>query len=269
MPRKKHHPAVAASGAIAKGLWWVSKKTGKGVVAVAKKSGKAAKKRRVKTRKTKPTEKGYEQLKIVNSVAGEFDDFLNVLHNRSTIALVFGKRGSGKSTLGFRLLENLRSKTGRPCFVLGVKQDLLPNWIQEISDIEAVENGGVVLVDEGAVTFNSRESMREQNVELGKLLAIARHKDLSVIFLTQNTGSIDKNVLNLADIIFAKEGSLLQQQMERAALRNFVTKADGAIKEYPKHERVSYSYVFSDDFEGLLHVPLPSFWDENVSKSHS
>src|SRR3989344_9672343 len=132
------------------------------------------------------------------------------LYAKSQIALIFGKRGSGKSTLGFRIMENAHALKERPCFVLGVKQSVLPSWISEVSDIEQTKNGGIVLVDEGAIAFSARQSMKKSNVELGKLLAVARHKDLTVLFITQNTGMIDKNVLNLTDIIIAKEGSLLQ-----------------------------------------------------------
>ena len=73
--------------------------------------------------------------------------------------------------------------------------------------MEDAKNGGVVLVDEGAVEFSSRKSMSKANKELGSLLAIARHKDLSLILVTQNTGMLDKNVMNLCDSIILKEGS--------------------------------------------------------------
>ena len=63
--------------------------------------------------------------------------------------------------------------------------------------------------------------MSKQNKELADLLAIARHKDLTLILVTQNTGMIDKNVLNLTDAVLVKEGSLLQQKMERSVMKEF------------------------------------------------
>jgi hypothetical protein len=210
-----------------------------------------------------------EELTPLNMIQGSYDDFSRSLASRSSIILIFGKRGSGKSALGFRLLENIYAKTKRPCFVLGVDYKLLPAWISEIKEIENVKGNGIVLIDEGAIAFSSRESMKKGNVTLGKMLATARHKDLTLIFITQNTGMIDKNVLNLTDVVIGNEISLLQKQMERPALRQFIEKADAAFKNLANEERINHCYIFSDDFEGLCSVTLPSFWSGRISKSRA
>jgi hypothetical protein len=204
-------------------------------------------------------------LDVIEAVHGKIEDF--EYWNGSQIILIFGKRGSGKSTLGFRLMENIHAKKKRPCYVIGVGEEFLPEWISEVEHVDDAKNGGIVLVDEGAISFSSRESMKTANKDLGKLLAIARHKGLTLLFITQNTGMIDKNVLNLTDVIIAKEGSLLQKKMERPVVRDFVSKADTAIKAMSKPERVAHSYIFSDDYEGLVRVSLPTFWNEDISKN--
>lgn len=204
-----------------------------------------------------------------SSASGDFKAFNERLGTASLIILIAGKRGSGKSALGFRILENVHAASKRPAAALGVRAAVLPTWISAIDDVEDVENGAVVLVDEGAVAFSSRESMSGKNKELGKLLAIARHKDLTLILITQNTGMIDKNVLNLCDTVILKEGSLLQQQMERDAMKEMYRKAGAAIKKVPAAERQKHAYIIDSDFEGLVSVPLPSFWNEKVSKSRA
>ena len=254
MPKKKKNLALALTGLLARSAWTMAKIPFR--------------------RRTKPNIRRFRKeathfdFRPLETVEGDYQKFVDSLHQRSLIVLIFGKRGSGKSTLGFRLLENLHTQ-GKPCFVLGVRQELVPRWIKEIESLEEVTNKGVVLVDEGAIAFSARQSMRKENIELGKLLAIARHRDLTLILVTQNTSMIDKSVLNLADVILAKEGSLLQKQMERTAIRNFVTKADALIKKRPSEERVKLVYVFSDDFEGLCEADMPSFWSQKISKSHS
>lgn len=227
---------------------------------------KAKKKRKPAEGELPPT---FEELKTIKTTQGDFEQFSESYLTKSQIILIFGKRGSGKSTLGFRMMENIQAKKKRPSFVLGVKQSLLPSWIDSVESVDEVRNGGVILVDEGAIAFSARQSMKKGNVELGKMLAIARHKDLTLIFITQNTGMIDRNVLNLTDVVIAKEGSLLQKKMERPVVRDFVAKSDKAIKALERNERVAHCYIFSDDFEGLCKVSLPSFWSTKISKSRA
>ncbi len=252
-----------------KALWWII--TGiaglisKGVKKGAQSAQEASVVRSMTSASRTPAR--FDDLTVVNTIAGEYADFSSSLLSKSLVLLIFGKRGSGKSTLGFRFLENINAKTKRPCFVLGVNQGLLPSWIDSVNSLDEAKENGVVLVDEGALEFGARESMRSKNVELGKLLAIARHKGLTLILVTQNTGMIDKNVLRLTDVIIAKEGSLLQKRMERSVVADFVEKADAAIKPLEKDERLKHAYIFSDDFEGVISASLPSFWNENVSKS--
>lgn len=184
------------------------------------------------------------------------------------IVAIAGRRGSGKSALGFRILENLYSKK-RPAFVLGVDQKILPKWIKSVKDIHEVKNGGILLVDEGALTFGSRNSMSKANKELSELLAIARHKDMTLLLITQNTAMIDKNVLNLCDTIVLKQGSLLQEKMERNVMKDFYKTANEKIKELPREERIKYAYILDDDFEGLIKANLPSFWSDKISKNQA
>ncbi len=226
---------------------------------------------KTKTKKVKETglkvPAVFSALNIAANIKGNFKEFEKRLLNQSLIMTVVGRRGSGKSALGFRLLENIHSKTKRPCFALGVKQAILPNWIDSISSIDEAADSGVILVDEGAVTFSSRKSMSKQNKELSDLLAIARHKDLTLILVTQNTGMIDKTVLNLTDVIMVKEGSLLQQKMERNVMKDLYQTATKKFNQTPVSQRNAHFYLFDSTTEAFCNTVLPSFWSDKVSKS--
>mgnify|MGYP001600709350 CR=1 FL=1 len=212
------------------------------------------------------TPASFSAFEVVEGLSGEYSGFHERLLRESLIVLVFGKRGSGKSALGFRILENVHAQTQRSCFVMGVPQIVLPQWITPLERLEEATNGGVVLVDEGALAFAARESMSKKNVGLGKLLAVARHKDLTLLFITQNTSMIDKHVLSLADVLMVKKGSLLQQEMERPEIRKFYEKAENAFVKL-SGDAHRYVYVIDSDFEGVVAVGLPGFWSSGLSKS--
>ncbi|MEM3154279.1 MAG: zonular occludens toxin domain-containing protein [Candidatus Woesearchaeota archaeon] len=255
-----------------KAIWFLLVGIFKGAKAATKATASAAKKAHyeAKVRSEQPkTPAKYDALRESNAVKGSIETFEQRLFNESLILAVAGRRGSGKSVLGFRIMENIHAKTGRPCFALGVRQGVLPSWIVSIDEINQVSNRGVVLVDEGAITFSSRESMSKSNRGLGSLLAIARHKDLTLIFITQNTGMIDKNVLNLCDTVVLKEGSLLQEKMERSVMKDLYQTANSAISKIPASERKTYCYIFDADYEGLAQASLPSFWSTKVSKNQA
>ncbi len=253
-------------------LWRATKGTARGIgratAFLAKSAYKGIKKQKVKMNPVYKKPPKPEQLEIVKKISGDYDLTNQRFNEDSIIALVFGKRGSGKSALGFRLLENIHCQTKRPCYVLGVSETLLPKWIKSTESINDVQNNSIVLVDEGAIAFGSRSSMTSKNKELAGLLAIARHKNLSIIFITQNTGMLDKNILKLADILLIKEGSLLQLEMERKEIKKFYEKAKEAISDL-KGEKRSYAYVLDNDFEGVISHSLPSFWSTNLSKNRS
>jgi hypothetical protein len=265
MPKKKRKPSL---------LWKIVKLPfiglGKLIVYIYRKSKKHAEEASVQRKLDKSAvyniESVFEEFSIAKKVSGDYSFTEKRFFEDSLIVLIFGKRGSGKSALGFKLLENIHSKTKRKCYALDIEQDKMPSWIKSIDDIEKVPNGGVILIDEGAISFGSRDSMSSKNKELSKLLSIARHKNLTLIFVTQNTGLIDKNVLALTDTLLIKEGSLLQMEMERKEVRKFYDKANNFIK-FAEGNKKKYFYLIDSDFEGVLTHGLPSFWTTGLSKN--
>lgn len=205
-----------------------------------------------------------QPFEVVKTEEGSFEAFFNKLLKYSLIMLISGKRGSGKTSLGMCLLEVLNSSRKR-CYALGFGSAKLPRWIKKADNLEKVPNNSAVLVDEGAIVYSSRDSMKEPNKMLGKLMAIARHKNLSLILIAQNTSMIDLNVLRLTDILLLKEPSLLQTEFERPALQKRYAKITPLFKK--QKEKAKCFYAWSDDFEGMLSYNLPGFWSDSISKS--
>lgn len=202
---------------------------------------------------------------IVNKKDGEdFNSLYSKLEGYSLILLITGKRGSGKTSLGMSFLE-LYHSFNKKCYGIGFDKSRLPGWLRKAIKIEDVPNGSCVLIDEGAILYSSREPMKDSNKMLGKLMAIARHKNLNLIVISQSTAMLDVNILRLADVLLLKEPSLLQAEFERKALQKIYKKVSPLFKNL--EERQKYFYVWSDDFQGMLKYNLPEFWNESISKS--
>ncbi len=202
---------------------------------------------------------------VIKTSTGNFEDLKNRLKNSSLILLIIGKRGSGKTALGFTLLELLSGK--RQAYYLGKLK--LPWWIKQVNIIEEIKNNSLVLVDEAALSYSARESMSKSNKFLSKIMAIARHKNLTLIIITQNSAMLDLNILRLADTVLFKEPSLLQSKFERKSIGDLFKKADNSFHEIKDKDKKKYAYILDDEFEGIIKFNLPSFWNEKISKSYS
>lgn len=201
---------------------------------------------------------------IVEEVSGNYDDFKKRLKTSSLIILITGKRGSGKTALGFKLLDSLSG--GRKAYYLGEAK--LPGFIRKASDIKDVKNNSIVLVDEAAIAYSSRASMKKTNKLLSEIMVIARHKNLSLIIITQNSAMIDLNIMRLADTVIFKEPSLLQTRFERKGILDLFSKAEKHFSKIKEKGKKPYFYVIDDEFEGMLKAGLPEFWSEKLSKSY-
>ncbi len=195
---------------------------------------------------------------------GNFEDFITQFKNHSLIMLIIGRRGAGKTALGMKLVETA-AILNKNIFVIGFNNSKIPYWVQNVDDISEIPNNSLVLIDEAGISFSSRSSMKQSNKDLAELLAIARHKNLSLIFITQNSAMLDLNVLRLCDILLFKEPSLLQTRFERKALQDMFNKVGDSFSTI--ENKKEHFYVISDEFEGLIKSGLPEFWNESISKS--
>jgi hypothetical protein len=180
--------------------------------------------------------------------------------------LIVGARGTGKSALGMRLLENFKVKTNKKIYAMGFKEESIPNWIKVVQDINEIENDSAILVDEGGIEFSSRRAMSDVNKLMSELLMISRHKDLSVIFITQNSSNIEVNAIRQTDYLLLKPSSLLQKDFERKKIQDVYEEASADFEKYK--ETIGLTYIYADNYRGFVTNTLPSFWSEKVSKGY-
>lgn len=189
------------------------------------------------------------------------------LTNSSTILLIVGSRGSGKSAAALHFAEEAHKLDSQKniCTINFPNHKALPSWIRNYKDINTVPRDSLVVVDEAALTFNARNHQKKENKDLASLLPILRHKDSSAIFLTQNTGLSDVNLVRLVDSILVKQPSLLQVKTERPAMKAIMESATEKLKGKDK----SYGVLTHLNEETLIQTPLPTFWNSKISKNQN
>jgi len=276
MSRKKKHGFWYYFGRLFvyffKAIYWIFKGL---FIAIAflfrkgsKQVSKSIKKRKEKAvnaarPKFKPKYSSLTEIKTVHGDISKFESHL--LKKDSLIGIVLGARGSGKSAVGMKLLENFKAKTGRYVCAMGFKAGDVPDWINVVENVDQIPNNAVVLIDEGGITFSSRKSMSNANQLLSELLMIARHKSLTILFITQNSSNLEVNVLRQADFLILKPSSLLQKDFERKIVKKLYEDVADDFSALKDNEGIAY--VHSDKFRGFVSNELPSFWSTDVSKS--
>ncbi|MBN2098108.1 MAG: helix-turn-helix domain-containing protein [Dehalococcoidia bacterium] len=183
------------------------------------------------------------------------------------VVLVLGKRGSGKSVLGYRLLELFRY--GPTPYVHGLPKQahgLLPDWIGNVANLEDTAAKSMVLIDEAYLRYHSRESLGPSSVLMSRILNLSRQRQQTLVFVSQEARQVDKNIASSASVVVFKDLAMLQLQFDRPELNKLAAQAKQAFEAVKGDER-RWSYVYSPDadFLGLLENSLPSFWSSKLS----
>ncbi len=209
----------------------------------------------------------FEHFKIIENINGTFEEFENNLYSKkSTIGLILGSRGSGKTAIGMKILQNFASKTDRTVYAIGFEKETLPKWINVAEDIKKINENSFVLIDEAGIEFSSRNSMKNANKVLSQIILISRHKNHSILFISQNSSNIEINTIRQSDYLILKKPSLLQLDFERNKIKEIYLETKEKFKKY--ENELGLSYIYSDWYSGFISNSLPSFWMEEISKSY-
>jgi len=207
----------------------------------------------------------YEGFKVLYSEKGDYFKWEKEVHDSdSRIGVLLGARGTGKTAFGIKFLENVYAKKKKRCYAMGFSRDEMPLWINVVENINELKNDSFVLIDEGGILFSSRNFMSSANKLLGELMLIARHKNLSILFISQNSSNLDINILRQADFLVLKPSSLLQKNFERKIIQKIYDEAELNFEKFGEDKGVTH--IYSGKFKGFVSNPLPSFWGEKISK---
>jgi predicted AAA+ superfamily ATPase len=190
---------------------------------------------------------------------------------RPSVILVQGRRGSGKSSLGYYLVDKYGSKYNVGKYVVGLPEDkwfLLPDNITPLGIDDELPSHSIIFIDEAGMLFYARESQSSFNKKIDKLLSISRHKDQIIILATHNSRKLDVGIVMDCDALVFKEPSKLYAKFDRKEIKEMTQYALNKFSFIDKKKELSV--VFSHDFDGkIIHNGLPHFWSEEISEAYS
>ena len=212
-----------------------------------------------------------DKLSVVGTPAQEIDAKWRDVVQSPSVVLIVGKRGSGKSALGYRLLELFRYRASP--YLVGAPDQarkLLPEWIGLAPTLEELPLKSVALVDEAYVRYHSRRSMADGSIAMSQMLNLSRQRDQTLIFVSQEARQVDRNVASSANVVVFKDLGILQLEFERKELRKIANDAREALATAQgNRQRWSYAYSPDADFLGLIENELPSFWKPQLSRIYA
>lgn len=205
---------------------------------------------------------------IPDSIAIEAKKWLSVIQH-PCVAVILGKKGSGKTALAYRLIELL--KWIAPVCVVGLPDSVhkyLPDWIEVQPSLDNVSPNCIVMVDEVSLQYHSHSSMTTRAKELSQILNLSRQRGQTLIFISQESRHTDRNILSATDVLIFKEPGLFQSRFDRPELREIATQASQAFQSL-RGNRKRWSFVFTQDqgYVGLIENSPPSFWSDKLSRA--
>lgn len=194
-----------------------------------------------------------------------FEKFMDELFVKPKRIVILGGNETGKTALGFNILENISYHTKRKCYTMGYRKKDLPGFIHRLIKPDFIPVDSAMMVDEAGMYFNSRLNGGKSRVRSSSLMMTARQQGNTMISITQNSAKMDVDMLRFCDVILVKELGMFQTMFERQNLNKIFRMSQECFHTIPKTDRVKYTFVFSDCFTGFVSTKLPDFWSDKLS----
>lgn len=196
----------------------------------------------------------------------KLNKFFDVLrYGKSKIITIIGGRGSGKTAMAMFCVEKMYEE-GIQKNVYYVKQGERPEWLPSlfyhVQTMEEVPNGSIAIIDETAIEYSSRNFYDEKNKSFTDRLVILRHKDISVILITQHSKLVDINIRRLSDIVILKKNANIDKEDETEQTLMIIERL------MPRDSKHALIIIKDTHSYWSVRTGLPSFWDDElVSKT--
>lgn len=198
----------------------------------------------------------------------EWNDLIPEVNEKGVVMTLAGGQGAGKTGLGYYLLT-LAEEREMDAYSYGIPKEktyLLPDNVERVRcEPQNLPQNAFILVDEAWIDFFAQEHGSSKNREMGKIVSMARQRKQVMIFVSHVLAKLNLNVIREVNTLIFKKPSLLHMKFERKEIQQLSQQAYDVLKGKEDYEK--YSYVFSEDYEGLVTNPLPDFWCEELSNA--
>ena len=182
----------------------------------------------------------------------------NIMYIRSRgydiLPLVDGKRRTGKSTVAKTMAYLLNPNITIDNFVIGLEDSL--------TKIDKAKDEDVLLFDEASLVANSKDQMKQKNVQLGKIIDVVGQKRLCLIFILPSFFGLARDIaINHSKFLIHV---YTDEKLNRGRFAYFGEKKKKMLYEIGKKNFGSYSKPHSDWLGTFRDFVLP-FEDEYLA----
>lgn len=193
----------------------------------------------------------------------------------ASVSLILGNTGTGKSGLGYCLLDKLSKAHSLLPIAVNLpreKRYLLPeNYaVKSLEELKHTQDA-VALIDEGTTMLPAGERKLEEMVK--SFAALSRQRNQIIIFIFHASSDVGGRILRGVGAILLKEPSLRQIQYgsKDVFCRAILTEAKERFKSLADMGEDTRKYTYVDcekpQFRGMAKNDLPGYWTEDLSKA--
>src|SRR3990167_8593229 len=186
------------------------------------------------------------------------------LYRQQANYLILGKKGSGKSSLAWYVMEMIYLIQKKKCYVYKFpKPELLEKLpfkvrnIAQLNDLYRITDG-VVLIDEAHQYFDVLN--KKTNEKLKNILAISRQNNTDFIFCCHNSYFITRNLFSFIDVKMIKEVNEGHWELERTHMKK--------LYEYREVKGIDRVYIDCDYDSSEKTVGKPEWFTEDISLAY-
>lgn len=194
-----------------------------------------------------------EDLYIDGYLKAKLDNVKHILSkNWDAVILIDGKERSGKSTLGFTCAWYLSNGTI-------TIDNICKDTEDAITKIRTLPDKSILFVDEGSLSFSSKDAMRREQRKIMKILDVVGQKNLCIIIVLPSFFDLTKPIATRRARFLLHVYT--DEELNRGRFSYFGEKKLRKLYEYGKKNFGSYAYPEADFNGRFTDFKVPFFED--------